>query len=453
MSAHVVDRLSALLDGELTETEASGVRQHLADCEACAACFRELEGVDRAFAAMPAGAPAGYFDSFAARVRSRVEAAPSGGGPVRTHPPARFRLALWSGAVAAAILLGVLLPRLPWDIRPRSQALPAGPADVLPATPAQAPERLAAPPAASQPPATAARADPSLRQTSEAAGTVPAAAGLAPADDPKDTTARDAFAEAGADARVALESQAAVAQPAETAAAAPRLVRPAPAHGAAPTAFTAPDAPRPTPGPPVSAKPQAKKDTEQDLASKIVNEASRAPLADAQLRRREEGLADAEPTEAPSREAALSKSEAEASAPAPGLVAPENVAQGRAQEAKRRPAAAAAPGKEARADGATVDANAAAEYAVLADRRSESIAELRLSREAWRSFLTRHPKGARADEARVSVIAASVEVAVRSRAAADEAEARRDGETYLAREDAAQKGRVQTLLARLPGNR
>ena len=93
------------------------------------------------------------------------------------------------------------------------------------------------------------------------------------------------------------------------------------------------------------------------------------------------------------------------------------------------------------------------EFQALVTRPAESLAALRRLQGAWRSFLSRHAEDPWADEARVAVIAVSVEIAVRSQASEDEAEARRSGETYLAREGAAQKARVRELLARLPEHR
>lgn len=420
MSAHVASRLSAFLDRELTEGEAKEVRQHVADCEACAGRLRELEGVDRVFAEMPADPPAGYFDSFAARVRGRIETAPSL-RPGTARWPGLLRLPAWSWAVAAALLLAVLLPRLPWDGgRPRSRAEREGTAAAPPAAQTAAGERFARAPASPAPPAVTERADLALRRGAEASKAAPSVA-RSPAADSADAKVRDAFAVSGLE-----ETAAAPSLPART-----------------------PEAPKPQ---------TRKKDVEQDLASQIGNEARQAPRAEARLQPREVGFADAPAAlaaEAAPAEA-LSKSEAEASAPVPAGLAAGTVATGRVEEGKRQKAAGS--GKEARvagvdAAGAYADPGVEAQFQALSARRPGSIPEQRRLREAWRSFLSRDPDGPHADEARVAVITASVEIAVQSRDAADEAQARRDAASYLARPDAAQKSRVQSLLLRLGGSR
>ena len=105
MSPHVVDRLSAYLDHELSVAEAASVREHLAGCETCAERLAHLAAVDAGVRDLKVVAPEGYFDSFASRVRTRVLAT--------SRPRARFQVPAWSWAVAAAVLLAVIVPRLP----------------------------------------------------------------------------------------------------------------------------------------------------------------------------------------------------------------------------------------------------------------------------------------------------------------------------------------------------
>jgi hypothetical protein len=199
MTAHALDRLSAYLDGELTVVDAAAVRQHLSECEACAARLRELQAVDRALADMPVAAPPGYFDAFASRVRSRIEAA----------PPHRRALGLpvWSWAVAAALLLAVLLPRLPWeDMRPQSAKVPVPAPPGTPAaeratppTPLAADEKLAR----SQPrPRTTARKDAAAPGTAAS----PAAEGSWAAPPPADPGAPPKLRQAEADTSAAPAS-------------------------------------------------------------------------------------------------------------------------------------------------------------------------------------------------------------------------------------------------------
>ena len=105
MSAHVLDLLSAYLDHELSVVDAAAVREHLGACEACTRHLAHLAAVDVRLRDLPATAPAGYFDSFASRVRSRIE----------TAPRAPFRVPTWSWALAAAVLIAVVLPRMVFD--------------------------------------------------------------------------------------------------------------------------------------------------------------------------------------------------------------------------------------------------------------------------------------------------------------------------------------------------
>jgi hypothetical protein len=89
------------------------------------------------------------------------------------------------------------------------------------------------------------------------------------------------------------------------------------------------------------------------------------------------------------------------------------------------------------------------EFESLTARPSQTAAELRALRAAWRGFLTRHPEDPRGDEARVRVVVASTELWARTGDARDRAEARHEAEAYLRRPDAAQKERVSALLVRL----
>ena len=144
MSAHVLDLLSAYLDHELSVVDAGAVREHLAGCEACARQLAQLAAVDARLRDLPAGAPAGYFDSFASRVRTRIETA--------RRPRARFRVPPWSWAVAAAVFVAVILPFMPRSFEPRG--LPA---------PFPAKERVASAPATAPATAPAATPAPALR--------------------------------------------------------------------------------------------------------------------------------------------------------------------------------------------------------------------------------------------------------------------------------------------------
>jgi hypothetical protein len=102
VSGHERERLSAWLDGELVPADRAQVDAHLAACDECSAFLAELAAADRAAASLPAEAPDGYFDGFAARVRGRIEAAAA-----ETRPR---RLPAWTWAVAAALVLAVVTP-------------------------------------------------------------------------------------------------------------------------------------------------------------------------------------------------------------------------------------------------------------------------------------------------------------------------------------------------------
>jgi hypothetical protein len=130
-SAHVTDRLSAYLDRELPALERGAVEGHLGGCDACARRLEELAAVDEALRGLPADAPAGYFEGFAARVRRRLEPPRR-----RTGPP------VWTWAAAAVLLLAVVTPltldhrqtakeetRLPQAAARPAATLPAAPAD------------------------------------------------------------------------------------------------------------------------------------------------------------------------------------------------------------------------------------------------------------------------------------------------------------------------------------
>lgn len=103
MSGHEQDRLSAYLDGELPAPERAAVEAHLAGCSECEEQLAALAGVDEATRQLALKAPEGYFDTFAARVRGRIEAAPASGRGSR-------RLPVWAWAAAAALLLAVVTP-------------------------------------------------------------------------------------------------------------------------------------------------------------------------------------------------------------------------------------------------------------------------------------------------------------------------------------------------------
>ncbi len=129
MSAHVLERLSALLDGELSAPERDSVEVHLRTCAACSGHLEVLRAVDAGTRALSVSAPPGYFEALPGRVRARLEGAPR---------PRTFRLPVWTWAVAAALLVAVVTPFV--DRTPPASRAPDAPAAVeYPAPAAGAP--------------------------------------------------------------------------------------------------------------------------------------------------------------------------------------------------------------------------------------------------------------------------------------------------------------------------
>jgi hypothetical protein len=134
MSGHERERLSAYLDGELPPVERSAVTAHLSACPECAAFLADLAAVDEAAASLPVQAPEGYFETFPARVRSRLET-PKAGAP-------RRRVPAWTWAAAAALLLAVVTPLTLRQWHAASGEAPAAAPVAFPAAPSKGePER------------------------------------------------------------------------------------------------------------------------------------------------------------------------------------------------------------------------------------------------------------------------------------------------------------------------
>jgi hypothetical protein len=159
LSGHERERLSAYLDRELPGDERAAVEAHLSACPECAAFLAELSAVDGAAASLPAEPPEGYFESFPARVRSRLE-------PRRGAVP---RVPAWAWAAAAALVLAVITPLTLRQLRPapaEESPAPRRSAASAPA-PKQAEEKpRAEPPSAlSLPPSPRAKDGPAPRAT------------------------------------------------------------------------------------------------------------------------------------------------------------------------------------------------------------------------------------------------------------------------------------------------
>ncbi|MFZ1986868.1 MAG: zf-HC2 domain-containing protein, partial [Desulfatitalea sp.] len=94
MTGHLVEMLSPYVDGELSPGEVQAVEMHLRDCVLCTRRLAELTTVDEMARGLEVEAPAGYFETFPARLRERL--------PERT--PAPRRLPMWALAGAAVLL-------------------------------------------------------------------------------------------------------------------------------------------------------------------------------------------------------------------------------------------------------------------------------------------------------------------------------------------------------------
>jgi hypothetical protein len=378
MSAHVEDRLSAYLDGELTVADAARVRQHLALCPPCAARHDALRSVDRAFRDLLVEAPPGYFDTFSTRVRDRIAA---------SRRPSRFRFPVWSLAAAAALLLAVLLPRLPWD-KARSPE-PLAMAPMSPPSAAAPPSTAPAPVVQVRVPKRESEADEAGKRADAAVRSREAPSFAAPPSERRLQDSVEARAEAPA---LSVDLQ----RPRSTKASG--VVGEA-AEGAAPA-------------PPVVADAYGR-EAQDDVTARMT-----------------QGVAKPAPEPAP----------AAPSARRPALTT-------EAWAAKEAPSlGVTAAGGPPLGEDEAYDALQQQE-ALIPGR--VSIEKLRSLRTAWRAFLASHPTSPRVDDARVRVVALGVDIARRSGERRDAEEARRDGRDYLGRGDAAQKERVSALLAGL----
>lgn len=101
MSRHVLDQLSAYMDGEVQAMERAAVKAHLGECAECSRRLEEMAAVDGAARSLEADVPPGYFDALPGHVRSRLASSERRG---------RRRPLAWAWAAAAAVALAVLTP-------------------------------------------------------------------------------------------------------------------------------------------------------------------------------------------------------------------------------------------------------------------------------------------------------------------------------------------------------
>lgn len=389
MSAHVLELLSAYLDGELAAPERVRVQGHLGECVECSRRMEELAAVDEIARALPAEAPEAYFDGFASRVRARLSPRPRASS---------WRLPVWTLAVAAGLFLAVLTPALiertslapapapSWE-PPAERAVPAATPAPLDATGGRA--RLGAEAPSTSP----ARKALDVRK--------PAAESKTPESDRLEAPkkAREAFA-TSKNAPEAVTSAVVAATPAPP---------PPPAHEDLHSLGYAP--------PPQTARP----------APAAAPHAAAAPAARREVQERQEGRDAAEAVGA-LKEAPAEKNEAA------GRIDARRKDAGVASSLERR--AAASP-EEARYQG------------LRARPYPTSAEEARVVREAWRAFARAYPEGPRADEARVRVVELGGEAYRLAADPRDLAQLRSDAAAYLARKDAVQKDLVREILREL----
>jgi hypothetical protein len=132
MTSHLGEQLSAYRDGVLSAPEAEAVAAHLEVCAECSRILQEYDRLERLVRTELARAPEGYFDSFPARVRGRLES-----DRVRLDR----RLPAWTWAAAAALVAAAVIP-----LTLRTQLQPAAVPEGA-ASPARRPQAQTAPPA------------------------------------------------------------------------------------------------------------------------------------------------------------------------------------------------------------------------------------------------------------------------------------------------------------------
>jgi putative zinc finger protein len=372
VSGHERERLSAYLDGELRAAERAGVEAHLAACPECTALLAELAAVDEAAAALPVDAPEGYFDTFPARVRSRLQPRGARPRPRETGLSLR-RLPAWTWAAAAALLLAVITPL---TLR---QAPPAAPAN-----------------------------EPRISGSQEMPALIPG------------PPRKDLGAPAGAVELKATPAPSAVSR----------------ARPSGPTAIPRADRPLAVPPPATEAAPRQKRD--QATEGRFVPEPA-APPRDELGPLPRQAPAEVESEQAVGASAVVSQDAA-------GREKVENapLLSGIAAEKAAPTMSAGVAGHDATPASAKAQEEA---FRRLDTARPRTAAGWRSVREQWNALAAAEKDPVRADEARVRAVIAAREA---WRSGGDESDAtvfRIVAESYLQRDDARQKPRVERLLA------
>lgn len=98
------ERISALIDGQLTDEERLELLEHMADCPACQQYFDDQTAIHDALTGLEADAPAGFTDSVMARVRETAQDVPRR----KTIPFPHWQRWAATAACCALALLGVM---------------------------------------------------------------------------------------------------------------------------------------------------------------------------------------------------------------------------------------------------------------------------------------------------------------------------------------------------------
>jgi hypothetical protein len=346
--------------------------------------------------------PPGYFDTFAGRVRARIErAAAATRRPRGEAHAARWRLPPWAWAAAAALVLAVVTPLTVRQIR-----APEGAVAVAPA-PARPEERGAFAPKGDAPHEAERQGGGKGRVDAPAADAY-AAGRPRSAEGETDATRRD--------------------RPmAETPLTPPTAVREPPPLEPRTNVMAKKEAASAPPAPPVPGGVPG--GVVGGVVGGLPDEAPPPPVAS-----EERMAAGAAPAQA---EAMVALSSAESRARTRGQAKARDEAAGIASSPAIAPLARATTAEEE------------ASFLRLDAMRPRTLAEWRALREAWRAFLVAHPAGSRADEARVRLVEAGVSAWRAGGTADDRAQARQDAADYLAREAVPQAARVRRLLETL----
>jgi hypothetical protein len=416
VSGHVLERLSAYLDGEILVTERQAIDVHLRECAECARRLEELAAVDEAARRMPLPEPPGYFEAFPARLRERL------GREQPSAAPVHWRLPAWTWAAAAALFLAVITPAV---LRRGSPPAPGAPEYPAPAAADAVSSGVPSPAPAAPREAAEARLE-------TAASAPPATYAYAQAPQAKaKARANDASLEADRAASLAKKADA-----------------------------------------PVEGKLAGRLEQQPSEAAPVTGEAT--PLAeDAQQRLRDLGYVGAgaeRPAAEPVGQSQVAPRTAPGTvggfAPAPALPtispAPPPTEADRKDDRGRRqapgakrelgPEKQAAPEAQPPADGYAAKAMPAspsapeAEHRRLAATSPRSALEARTLRGRWLELARRQTDATLADEARVRAILASADAYRLSGLPADLEVLRADVAAYLARPDARQSDRVRALL-------